>query len=471
MMAEVRSDFTVSLRIMDPDGRVRTIAKHHAEVTEIEDGFRGLNPVPHLHRVSPDEAWLASFDADDSRFFLSALSEEGTEAERSFVVEGIEGRVRQFRWVDGHRALVLSTEGAVYLVPIPGVALADSLPTEEVKVDATSVFAGMVQAGELSEPAILDLRWAPGGFFARVYDSSFAYWDAQRIYYARVSDGAVQELDDVLPSGVNTNAAVLGAHGELVAVVSVDDEERFPEGRSPLQDEQELWRFAIRERGEPEFAGRMPCPGSYCDMTNWAPASEPLVAVHSYSEIVSYANSEEPELFEFDETDGGVIDSLWAWPEGGWVAASGERVRSFDETGRVLWTWKAPGDQVVHGVHIAPGGQTVLVAAGLELYRVKAGKSKRLLRSRARFGRPNPDADVWEGVKESFVDQALELPDGSIAFTVVDLEQSYEMDAWEPEASVAALTDVPVGVVREHLDEVDHLPAIRLREVLLTVVP
>ena len=440
-MAEVRSDFTVSMRIMDPDGRVRTLGKYRAEVTQLDDGVGAVSPVPHLHRISPDSSWLASYDADDARFHLSALAESSTGAPRSFVVHGIDGRVRQFRWVDGHRALAVSAGQGVYLVPIPRDLLDGAVLGSEPTVEASEVFSGLLGEGTLMAPEVRDLRTVAGGFFARVYDPSFSDWDAQRIYYARVSEGTVQELDDILPPGVDAHAAVAGAGGQIVVSVSVEDDERFAKGMHPLVEDQELWRFSIASEGEPSFVGRMPCPDSYCDMTNWAPQSEPLVAVHSYSEIVSYAKPHEPERFEFDASGGGVIDSLWSWPEGGWVAASGEQVRSFDEAGKLLWSWTAPGDQVVHGVHLAHGGQTVIVAAGLELHRVEAGRSTRLLRSRARFGRPNPDVDVWEGVKESFVDQALELPDGSIAFTVVDLEQSYEFDDEEPE--IPELVELP----------------------------
>jgi hypothetical protein len=391
------------------------------------------SPVPHLHRVSPDGRWLASYDADDARVFLTPIAEGMSRASRTLKLTGVMGQVRQFRWLESDSLLAIATDSDVFLAPIPS-ALLQGGDEVEVEVEADSVFS--FEGGKDGGRQIIDLRLAPGGFFVRVGAEGDFHWFRQQVYFARVSDGTLQELDPLVPDGLTAQSASLAFDGELAITLEYWDDERFGEGPGPLVDEGgEVWRFALSEEGEPQRVGRLACPEDYCQMSNWAPNSSPLVAVHGYGEIAVFDkdSSERPPTFDFD-ADGAAIDSLWAWPEGGWVAADGEFVRSFDDEGTLLWSWSAPRDKPIHGVHLDEGGQTVMVTAGLDVYRVRAGKGRRLLRSRGAHAESGQDRDDWGGMSESFVDQALALPGGAIAYTVVDLETGFGEPDWrEPE--------------------------------------
>ena len=430
-MMEVRSDFSVSLKIKGANGHVRSMATHRSEVVEME-GQSELNPVPHLHRLAPDGHWLASLDADDRRVYLTPVGEGSQGGPRSFSVDGIEGDVRQFRWLESDEVLAVATKNDVFLVPIP-----DSLVSEvdmgelEITSGASSVFADVDKSdGDIE---VLDLRVAPGGFFARVGGGHASHWFRQQVFYARISDATVQELDAIVPDGLTARGATLGFGDELVVPIGHWEDDYFTEESDPLRSEHgELWRYALSAYGEPEHVGRLACADEFCEITNWAPGSSPLVAVDGYREVVVF-NKDAPDdvsSLEF-KVDLGSIDSLWAWPEGGWVASDNETVSSFDDQGTRLWSWTAPGDRAIHGVHLSHGAQSVLVTAGLNIYEVKAGKARRVVRSIGAHRESRREHNVWEGISESFIDQAIALPGGGIAYTVVDLERSYEEATWD----------------------------------------
>lgn len=434
MMMEVRSDFVVSLEIRDALGQVRSLGKHAATVVELEGMGPSANPVPHLHRTSADHKTLASFDADDARMHLTPLGEEygpGAMGETtSFEIEGLEGRVRQFRWLESDASFAIATEGQLYLVPVP-----QSSGVKSVK--AQVVFAGFLRE---EVGSIVDVRVAKGGAIVRT--EGVSSWDqdpwfGQQVWYMRVNDGTLQELDPLLQQGLGAGAANIAFGEDIVVAVQNADVDRLSEEHDPLGGSWgQLWRYQIPDEGEPVLSGKYDCPDDDCNLSNWAPGSSPLVAVQSWSEIMVFDPSKSEEsMVEFSGESLAGVSNLWTTDAGEIVASDDTRLVQYAPNGLKMWEWKAPGKRMITGVHKGENHE-LIVSAGLDVYKVSAkGKGRRQVRAKGSHPIPSDEDDIFEGSERSFVDQAIPLGNGAMAYTVVDLKSSMEEPDWGPEGA------------------------------------
>jgi hypothetical protein len=155
----------------------------------------------------------------------------------------------------------------------------------------------------------------------------------------------------------------------------------------------------------------------------------------SYSgEIVTEsADSSELRLaLEDDDWGGSSLHTLWINPEHDRLLAGNRRhVGQWTTEGNLLWTWEAPGDLVVHGATFDRDGRTALVSVGNRVVQIKDGRATTLVRAKTRFRAPTREDSGYGSSRLSFVDQTLGLPGGAIAFTIVDLKQTWV----EPEGS------------------------------------
>ncbi len=427
---EVRSDFVISMKIRDAKGRVHTLGRYASSSVDMEYS-QGSSPIPHLHRTSPDGHWLASYDPDDREMHLIPLTREGADlgGERSFRIDGIEGGVRQFRWLSSDDAFAISTRNQVYLAPIPASALAVEDTTQGVRiVDAQPAFVGLADRDD--EREIADLRVTTTGFFARTL--SMPEWDPSlgQVWDAQVSDGSIQAFMPLLPAGLAARNANIAYGDSLVVVVENTDPDRLSGERDPLGEAAgQMWVHRLEMGAEPQRTRVVECPNDDCWVTNWAPHSDPMVVIQDYNQIAVYgAQPGARESWEFEDGDGAAISTLWA-EHSQIFAADNSFVNVYDFEGKRQWGWTAPQGKSVSGVHVDAEGRA-LVSVGLELLRIDEGKARRLLRAKGKYKAIDEDEDNWERERRSFVDQALPLPNGAVAFTVVDLETSYEEPDW-----------------------------------------
>jgi hypothetical protein len=449
MALEVRSDFDVSLVVRQPDGSLRSLGKHHGKTSHEEHGEEtAARVVPHLHRVSPDGRWLASFDADDRAVYVAGIGAERVSRGQRLRIEGLDfepGELSQFRWfasdpfavdLDGDASgdpggFIFSTPSTIRWAP-----LADDSITQGGTVRAEPVFTG-VDARPKGERTIHDTRVVPGGFMVR---SSSGY--GGDVHFVRVSDGAIQEVSSLLPRGIGTSAANVALDGRIVVSAYAKHYEEMEQGILPLKAEHELWTYTV-DAHEARFERALDCPDEYCWITNWAPGSSPLVVAMEGAMIGVTTDEGKTHSFEFagDEGYWGSVHALWSHGDT-ILAANDQAVRSFALDGEVRWTWEAPEDQEITGVHEDHDG-SALVSVGRTLMRVTDGKAKRVLRVRGRWGKREYDEGTdFGGYRHSFIDQALPLANGAIAYTVVDLHATYHEIEWEEMLSPEELEEL-----------------------------
>jgi hypothetical protein len=114
------------------------------------------------------------------------------------------------------------------------------------------------------------------------------------------------------------------------------------------------------------------------------------------------------------------VHTLWASDdERRILAVTPERVMLWTVSGELAWEWESPGS--THGAAFAPDG-SVLVAVGLEVFRVRAGRAKRLAAvPPRRFASTDLAAEFLATHRLfHFIDQLLPLPGGGFAYSLAE---------------------------------------------------
>lgn len=429
---QVRSDFKVSLKLKDTNGKVRTIGTYDSENVSPE-GEEGLVSIPHLQRVSPDGRWLATFDADKMRLDLRALEStedgEGSVGDRQLVkVAGLEGTIRQFRFLSSIEGFSISTSENLYILPY---ALDEGART----VEAQPVF----DPEQMGEFDVVDTRILPDGMIARTreYIDGDPYWWRGDVHWIQIDDDTVQDVASLVPRHLSATAANVRSKGRIVVALDVFDQDIAEKvGHGEVS---ELWTFETSPAESPKITETTRCAHDYCNIINWAPGTERLTYGYDWDRLaVANDNGEFEDLtMEFTDGYGGNMHTLWTDDDESHIlAATIDGVVLWDADGKEQWTWQHPRGYQVHSAHFEDDG-SVVVAAGTQLLRVENGLAKRLLRTRGKYKprRYDPDSDIYpewnETSKDSFIDDAIMLPGGAIAFAVVDVEETWEEMEWE----------------------------------------
>jgi hypothetical protein len=432
---QVRSDFKVTLKLRDANGKVHRIGTYDAEHVASE-GDEGARPVPHLQRMSPDGRWLASLDADRMRLDLRAVdgSREGRPGtlRKPLLVElkGIEGTVRQFRFLEAMSGFVLITESNLYLLPFDPDAQGDEAAAE---IQAEPVF----DPAKTENMDFLDTRILPEGVIAHVREhiDGDPFWHRGDVYWIRIADDTVQDLVSLVPDHLTATGANVRSQGRIVVALGVHDydiAEQLGQG-----DLSELWTIETPADDIPNVSAVTQCANDWCNVINWTPRTERLTYALDWSEV--YREGATPDAdpiamtLSLGDDYGGRMHTLWAdAAEEHLLGANHDGVQVWTSEGEPLWQWQHPRNYAVNFADFEPDG-SVLVAAGTQLWRIEEGRGKRLLRTRGKHrARRNGSDDVYDeegwgtGAKQSFIDDAFALPDGSIAFSVVDLEETWE---------------------------------------------
>lgn len=438
---QVRSDFKVTLKLRDAHGKVRTIGSYDAEHVATE-GDEGAHPIPHLQRVSPDGRWLASLDADRMRLDLRALDTD--RPRRLVAIEGVEGTVRQFRYLEATAGFVLMTDANVYLLPFDADAQPEAAAPEPAIV-AEPVF----DPAHTTDMSFMDTRILPDGLIAHVREhvDGDPHWYRGDVYWVRLGDDTVQDLVSLVPRHLSATGANVRSEGRIVVALNVHDydvAERMGQGELS-----ELWTIQTPADDVPRVSAVTPCADDYCNVINWTPRTKRLTYAFAWSEVVREGASPDAEPIrlnmELDDGSGGRMHTLWADAnEEHLLGANLDGIQVWTAEGKAVWQWQHPRGYAVHFADFEPDG-SVLVAAGTQLWRVDQHEAKRLVRTRGKYkAHRNGSDDMYDeegwgtGSKQSFIDDAIALPDGSIAYSVVDLDETWEEteEHW-PERMVA----------------------------------
>lgn len=439
---QVRSDFKVSLKLKDANGQVHDLGSYDAETTAAE-GEQQSRPVPHLQRLSPDQRWLASFDADQMRLDLRAV-DTSRAGERGAIdkpllvnINGVAGTVHQFRWLKSINGFSISTDKNLYILPFDPDA-------GERSVQAQPVF----DPEQIGAFAIADTRILPDGMLVRTREfvNGDPYWYRGEVYWVRLGDGTVQDLVPLVPDHLTAVAANVRSNGRIVLALAVHDYDRAEsQGQGDLS---ELWTVETDPVEPPTVTEKRACADESCNVGNWAPGTDRLTYALEWDDkiIIEGSSPDDDDIeLQWSEENYASTHTLWQNADQTRVlAATLEGLQLWDANGTALWDWTPKSKEHIHSAHFEDDG-SIVVAAGTKLYRLTEGKAKRVLRTRGKY-KPRRTAgdgegyDAWgETTKDSFVDDAITLPGGAVAFSVVDVEESYEEMGWEEPPAAAQL--------------------------------
>ena len=349
-------------------------------------GF-GLAPVevPHLHRVSPDGRWLASFDPAGKLALrrVDVAAPQDAARTRAIRVDGVSGEVRTLRWSADGTGLIFQTAKGLF---------AATPADDATRTTARAIFL----AASHSLTQIDDFRILPNGLIVR---------GNQRLFFV---GSATSSTQDLTPAGYRVMAANVRSEGRIVMVVT-PSEASINSGQ--------LWTLAPSGDGF-SVVHQLPCHTN-CLVRNWAPGSALLTFSATSGRVTGEVEVEVDGRSTL--TDAAVdkdgsrspVHSLWADDETGRVlAATRSTVSVFDTRLKRQWAWQ-PDSGAIRTARFAPGGAAVIVTTADDILRVEQGVSRSLLTA-AMHKRLNT------GRQSAFLDDAALHPDGSLSFAVVD---------------------------------------------------
>jgi hypothetical protein len=248
-----------------------------------------------------------------------------------------------------------------------------------------------------------------------------------QVYFVRVDDDLVQDIEPLVPSGTDLQLANLRSDGRIVMVL--DD----------LEDEADQYLLTVRPRadGPVEQLERTPCASDgWCEVVNWTPDTKRLGYARWDGTVVLEQPGAAPlelPIGQDDEADWeGPIHTLWANADEQRIfAANDKRMRMWDAAGRALWSWQPRGNRQLKSAQFGLDGQTVLASVDRSIVRIDGGKARTIVREKLPKRRKSSDGHAW--TRAVYIDDVQPLPGGGIAYMVVDSRSRVvgweEMDA------------------------------------------
>lgn len=407
------------LEIRDARGRVHNAGSHDAFDVALQ--ARDSVPVSHLHRLSDDGRALASLDLDASRIQIRTVTPRLSKP-RFAPVSGVGGEIVQFRWLPaGDGFVIVSTDGAWLLAPgqrakpvLDPVHHRGAAYVTDVRVLPEGLLVSTQPPKDDDDAATVEacLRIAPS------------------FYYVHVADAEVQAVVELSAGDPDLHAVQASARSDgRIALRVVVLEERPSTRRSSKPHCSRFMHDAAIQILRPQADGtpvlESTLPGPALDWNNFA-ARSPTLVYAMFDTVI--AGSSELPFRTPSERIYAPIQSLWADPaRDALLAADCGRVRTWRADGSIRWTWDIRDpircdehEHIIHAARFDSRGE-VVAAVGRSVLRLGHGKARRLFR--VRRGPPYVRASSADPPREheTFVDDAVPLPDGGIAYAVVDI--------------------------------------------------
>lgn len=405
----VRSDVEIDFLVMDSQGALHVTGTFDAGETVSRlrpRDRRDQIKVPHMHRASPSGDWLASYDPATRRLtlrsvaapsrqrFANASPQIAVDAPADAVVVRsrvgkLSGAIRTFRWLDDDSGIVFHTSRGLYLVRPDTAGI-------HRRVTARAI----LKAGDFSrlDGEVKDFRMIPGGLIART---------EEHLYHVSL-DGRRAAVRDLTPPGFVVQEAVALSRGRVAMLVA---------DRDTYSDELLIMGPTGSDTTRLKVIASRSCVD--CGVTNWAPGAERITFATHRGAIYRESGAESPEApglvaLEADSDVNGEL-SLWSNARDDRVVATGShRVQMWDGDGNPLWTWNPREYRRVISAHFEADGETVLVTTDWSIVRVKDGETVAEV-----FGKKDLDALRRSPRDGAFLEGAIPLADGSIAFSVI----------------------------------------------------
>ena len=356
----------------------------------LDPAIKGMKlEIPHVHRLSPNNAWLASFHATRRELQLRSMGNDRPTGPISIKVRKLPGQIETFRWLSDSSGVVFQTTAGLYLARL-------DLSGERRGVAVKRL---VIEKHRPATNEIIDFRILPGGLIARSYE---------HLYYVHIADSDRLVIHDLTPRGDEVIGHSIMAGGEIAMIA-----------RKRRSRKTTLWMFAPRDRDRasvPVLTGISPylykAPG------NWATGSEsPIVATWDDSILIQRPGPMGPPSYQRLTVSETYTDtnSLWTSKDGKRILAAGSNeVYVWNRDGTELWRWKPSKSQSVRSAHFEADSRSVLIATNSSLLRVRDGK----IISDALDDKQRQALGLNDGTS-AFLEGAIPLPNGSIAFNVV----------------------------------------------------
>lgn len=420
----VRSDFTVTLKIMNADGHFEALGGHSVADTELDDSEEAV-PVPHLHREDADGRWLASWDSWRRRLHIRDL--RGGGKSHSLKVSGLGGEVQKMRWLGDSSGVVMLTTRQAYVLRFD--------PNEQEPDTWASPLLGRAPRG--ANRVMKDVGMQRHGLVIRTAQYSTGSHHAagkkraQVAYHVSVGANRVGPARRVSPTDRTlTGMTVLSGDRVVLSLAGADLEPG------------ELRVLAIRSGAHVTLLDSIACITSDCDVVNWSPHTRRLAYQVADGRVVVRVDAGKDRGATEDRVlslrrvqTADTMHTLWLSPDEERVLVGGSDgyVIADVQTGRVLTDWTPQDYAVMTSARFDKDGRSVLAAAGRSAYRVDAsGRSRRLLQTR----KPTADATPTHGAvleTHTFVDDIIPLGGGALAYSVVRLQIEEDYNDEEPE--------------------------------------
>ncbi len=402
----------MTLKLRDAQGRFHNSGVYRSqEPKEVDWDNLSTEPVPHYQRVDPGRRFLASYDA--GRFSLQLRSLRESLPVRRIPLRGISGEVMAMRWLASGRGLVFMTQSAGYIARF------------DPSAPPTTIRAKRVPLKMPAETTLQNVRILPGGpvFYAKGWGKDRPIG---KVWYVPTRDARLRAPVAIAPKrGVPTGMTVR-AGGQLVLVVSLYNSEGDIETKR-------VETYRISARGHARRVERIECESiEDCTPTNWTPGTRRLVWATEGQIVVSSRKPGDGHFHTFP-ADGLDVNTLWLDPaERRILVATDRSVTLYDLKGRRLWSF-SDKDKDVHSAHFSEGGKAVVASIGKQVVRIVGGKARTLFATRTKPFKSDEDSET-EMQNTVFIDDAIPLPGGGVAYVVVQTlieEELLDMDEEE----------------------------------------
>lgn len=386
----------VTYHLIDADGALHTTGEFGRYDVDLD--LEEIT-IPHLHRVSRDGKWLASFDIERKRLVVRNVGGDASGAPMRMWVRKLRGTIDRFRWLDDGSGFVFLTSRRLYLVR-------PKFERGQKQVRAIPFFSKGKRPKW--ERRITEFRVLPGAIIAQT---------RQQLYY--ITTGQERVVHDLTPDKMTVRSASVRSGGRIAMSL-------VPYGSMSVS---EIWTLQppppgvpVEPSGDstsepaarPTVVDKTSCKG--CATENWAPGSTRLTTGGRgfiYREVVQEDGSIHLKTLPRSRDFRSVV-SLWAnTADDRILAADVRKLSLWNQHGDFLWQWK-PAKGIIYSARFAPNGEDVVVTGSYGIYLLRAGKVVSELISREVMAKlPSKE----EG--ERYFDGAILLADGSLAFAVV----------------------------------------------------
>jgi len=475
---QVRSDFHISLKRLSPDGREEVLG--HFESSHTTDHSFMDKMVPHLQRQSPSKTLIATLSNKTLSVRLDSLSPETTGwTTKNIRIRGVKEEVQEMRWLPKDRGIALRTFENIYLVPFDAQSPKSRVKAKKAfnikKMTDSMLFLTMRDTQFGLIVMTHEMPWKELEEYGRFgkrdrisiqrQQSHYSAAPDHEAYFLPIDDGKLGTIVSLRPHNRHIRFLNTLSNGRI-AVVSYP---RYGEETKAEPLSENTLNGSINTPKMPAFSAETEDAiqvyqslsngtlelidthliGEY-GIGNWSPNADRIVYT-SENEIYLEVPNPETGRSKFkalsftDEFDIFFMSNLWLNRTNDRIVASTEkRIRLWDETGEVLWTWDAPDEDIIYSVHFDQDGESILASINNQIFRFKDGKrtllltgkhgaqtkkslrkSQRLQKSRHKKYRKIQEDEFLEDLfsrQQTFIEGMVPLSDGSIAFAVITLD-------------------------------------------------